>query len=206
LIFFRPCILLILLCLTVLSCSGETLKELLISNHLPLTPFSLLELAEEVQGIGNSNEHQTAIAYRKVDGEYLVGPTHLLKFDMTSNALLRSETTHDQADICSGSSGAIYFIGKFTLLSTELSPSAECLLVLDKNLKLHKTLFGFDPVEVARGRVVIIEDMVHFAPVHAERLQLANLTTGVTTELYPIMNDALRTKMIAAHESHMPNE
>ena len=191
-------------CLAVVSCSGETLKELLVFNYVPLAPFNQSELAEAVQGVGNSNDQQVVLAYRKLSGEVLVGAPQLIRYNEAIGTVLRAEEQVDETSVCSGSIGDIRFIGEFTLLSTEVSPSAECLLILDKDFKVQKTLYGFSPVEVAPNLVVIIENMIHFAPVHQERLQLADLGNGATSELYPMKGDALRAQLISEHMKHIP--
>ena len=91
-----------------------------------------------------------------------------------------------------------------TLVSFHITPSAETILVITNNLKLAATLYGFDVREVFPGKVVFIEDMIHFAPVSPERLELADLHTGARTELYPPRGDTLRAAFAREHAIHMP--
>lgn len=193
-------------CMIAAPCRAESLKELLVANHVPLALLGEAELAQTVQGYGQSNEKQVIVAYQKLDRNSFVGPPRLVKYDKTSGAVIRSKRYMDENDVCSGSVGDIYFIGEFTLFSTHLSPSAACLLVLGKDLALRQTLYGFGPIEVAPHLIVITENLRHFAPVHPERLQLANLRTGITSEVYPPKNDALRGQLTSEHAKHMPPE
>ncbi len=99
-----------------------------------------------------------------------------------------------------GSFESIYLIGEFTLVSTSVSPSAECMFVFNKELRPLQTLFGFGPVEVEPHQIVFIEYMIHFAPVHPERLQLADLLTGKTAELYPHQRRCSSYRLITEHD------
>ena len=76
--------------------------------------------------------------------------------------------------------------------------------MLDGRLAQKTTLYGFSPKLVAPNQVVLIEDMIHFSPVHPERLQLADLKQGTTTELYPPQQDVMRAKLARENAAHMP--
>ena len=80
------------------------------------------------------------------------------------------------------------------------------MLVVSKDLKLVNTLYGFDEHQVGPGQVVYIENMIHFAAQHPERLRLADLRTGETNELYPIKGDSLRAQFVELHAQHMPDK
>lgn len=183
---------------------GETLKEFLMRNHVPIGSFSRTELMQAVQGLGKSDGQKMVLAYVAIEGGVVSGPARLLKYDASSGTLFSQQTPLKKEDVCSGPIEHIYLFGEVNLVSTGISPSAECLLVLDRALELRKVLYGFGPVEVAPGLVVITENMIHFAPVHPERLQLADLARGATMELYPAQGDALRERLIAAHATQMP--
>lgn len=66
------------------------------------------------------------------------------------------------------------------------------MLLVNDNLRLVGSLYGFGLVEVASEQIVYIEDMIHFAPVHPERLQFSDLRSGATYELYPPKGDRIR--------------
>jgi hypothetical protein len=128
----------------------------------------------------------------------------LLEYE-PDHPVLRSTLPTSPDDMCGGSVLGFDFFGVYTLVSTHINPSAGCLLILDTDLKLVHTLYGFDPVEVAPEGIVIIENMIHFAPVHPERLQFADLATGKMQELYPPKGDVLRAKLARENKREMPS-
>ena len=200
----RIAISLVAMTLVSLTCPAETLRELLLASHIPVTSFSDSELTGNVNGTTSSRAQITLVVYRALSGEMLSGPVQLVRYDKSSGHVYRRKLQESQEDVCAGSVGDPNFIGEFTLLSTSISPSAECLLVLGKRLELVRTLYGFSPVEVAPETVVLTENMIHFAPVHPERLQIADLRHGTTQELYPPKADALRAQLAREHAKHMP--
>ncbi len=202
----QPFLTLIILWLALAQCHAGTLKELLLSHDVPIKQFSPLELSASVEGHGSSNAQQVLLAYRQLTGELFAGPLHLLRYNKRTGAVVRSDAGLAGNDLCLGSIESVRFLGSFTLLSTSMSPSAECLLVIGANLHVQHTFYGFGPVEVEPNQVILIEDMVHFAPVHPERVQLADLTTGKTVELYPPQNDPLRARLAREHRKRMPDK
>jgi hypothetical protein len=194
---------LFILCMTVSVSSAETLKQVLLAKQIPITSFQESELNQNVQSLAAIHNETVFLAY---NAEPFVGPIHLAAYDRKSDAMLRSDLQVDRTDVCYRGAVEVSFVAEFILLSTSVSPSAECLFVLDDKLQRRQTLYGFSPVEVAPEQIVLIEDMIHFAPVHPERLQLADLRSGATEELYPPKNDLLRAELAREHAKHMPSE
>lgn len=192
--------------LIALSSPAETLRDLLKNNGIPENSFSNIELDDNVNGTTGSKDPYVLIAYIRLNGELLTGSPHLVRYDRKSGAILRSEVKPEDEVECCGSPEGIRFIGDFAVLSFHINPSAEAMLVLGKDLKLVTTLYGFDIHEVAKEKVVFIENMIHFAPVHPERLQLADLHTGKRAELYPPAGDLLRARFARDHAGHMPSQ
>ena len=201
----RLCFTLITLWLVMARCHAGTLQELLVANVFPLDAFSSRELAVEVQGSGNSNQQQILLAYRQINGELLAGPLHLLRYDKLTGGRRHADAEMADNDLCTGSVESIRFLGAFALLATHISPSAACLLVLGTDLRVRQVFHGFGPVAVEPEHVVLIEDLIHFAAVHPERLQRADVATGKTVELYPSQHDPLRVRFIREHSKHMPD-
>lgn len=193
-----------LLCGLSIACRGETLKKFLMRNQVPPGSFTQTELMQAVQGTAKSDDRQVVLIYRNLEENFFIGLPHLLRYDRSLNTVSHGIIALQKDDICSGSPGEVHLIDGFTLISIDISPSAECLLVMGTDLKLKNILYGFDPVVVIPGSVVIQEDMIHFAPAHPGRLQLADLVNGTTAELYPPKDDALRQRLIAVHAAHMP--
>ena len=191
-----------------ISCAApaETLKQLLLSDAVPSKAFQEAELQQEIQAISAKHENIVFIAYRQANKEVLSDPIRMVSYDRASGVFIRRGLELDPTDVCSGSLWSISLIEDFALISTSISPSAICTHVVDTGLNLRRTLFGFSPELVAPRQVVIIENMIHFAPVHPERLQLNDLRSGTTVELYPPKDDALRAQLAAENAKHMPSK
>jgi hypothetical protein len=128
-----------------------------------------------------------------------------VRYDKKRGVLLKFDEI-DKTNNCYGSIVGVTVADSFTLLSIHLSPSAECVFVLDDQFAQKAVLYGFGPKPVAPNQVLLIEDMIHFAPVHPERLQLVDLKLGTKTELYPPKGDAMRAKLASENAAHMPTQ
>jgi len=193
-----------LLLLTV-SCRGETLRKFLSDAGIPVASFSEAELAEQTQGIFTKHGEETIAAIQHLHADLLTGPIDLLEYSQ-DQPVRRSTLALTPDELCGGAVIDFYFFDGYTLLSTDITPSAECLLILDKDMKLVNKLYGFSPAEVVPHSILIIENMIHFAPVHPERLQLTDVLTGKTQELYPPKDDVLRAKLALENARHMPSQ
>lgn len=119
-----------------LSCPAETLQQLLAVNHVPFTSFSQSELMEQVRGSAQEDAKHVRLEYRALRNHTFVGPLHLVRYDKLSGGLIRPHLNLHESDSCSGELYDVSYIDEFTLTSTSISPSAECLFVLDKNVKI----------------------------------------------------------------------
>lgn len=191
--------------LLTLPAPAKTLKDLLQTQNIPLTSFSAPELAASVQGSDSiSNPQQEELVYTLASGSAQPGPAHVIKFNKATKTVLKFTLPYDATDACSGPFEGIMAMDDFTLVSTDISPSAQCVHVLDSHLAQTKTLYGFDPHDVGHNQIVLIENMVQFAAVHPERLQFADLRSGATDELYPPKGDALRAKIALENAHNIP--
>ena len=182
-----------------------TLKQLLVEQQIPADSFTASELNQTVGGtilLGGADVVE--LAYDVLGSDSTFVSAHVVKYDKKSGVLQRSKLQSDKTDVCLGSFTGMLMAGDFTLVSAHISPSAECTLVLDSRLAQKTTLYGFEPTLIAPNQVVLIENMIHFSPVHPERLQLADLKLGTTTELYPPAKDAMRAKLANENAMHMP--
>ncbi len=189
-----------------LACPAETLRELLTKNHLPLVAFSQQELGQTVQGETAISGGQTVLAYNGVKGEGLTAPLHLVRFGRDGKAILRRDAVMKPEENCDGSLLGISFLHGLTALATHINPSASCLLFFDREFRMVRRIYGIDWKEVAPNQLVIVENTIHFAAVHPERLKFANLLRPGSSEVYPLKNDALRGQFIAEHAKHIPSE
>ena len=197
------CLIIMLLCAAV-SSAGQTLGDLLRDVGIPTTSFTKAELAEDINGSRGAKGQYVYAVYLQVKGELLTGYPHLLRYDIKTGAILRSELKLDERDECCGSPDGIEFATDFVILSFHYNPSASAVAVLDDELRLVELMYGFDHYEIAPDQIVLTEGLMHFAPVHPERLQFVDLRTGEAVELYPPKGDPLRKRFAEEHKVHMP--
>ena len=190
--------------LLALSGRAEALRELLKSGGIPEEKFTRAELDAEINGAVGINHQAVLAAYLLVNGDQLAGNPRVVLYDRSSGAIQRAEVEPEDEELCCGSPLQVKFIGDSAFLYFHVNPSADAIMVLGKDLKLVTTLYGFEVREVLPGQVVLTENMIHFAPVHPERLQLANLRSGARMELYPPQGDVLRAAFAREHATHMP--
>lgn len=185
--------------------SQYSLRKELAQAGIPLTSFSEAELDEAVDGTGASKQPYVYFVYVRRNGNLLTGLPRLVRYDQSTGAILRSELQLKEDDpYCCGSPDGFEFLDDYLLLSFHYNPSAGAILVLDKDLKLLRSLDGFDVQRVAMNQLVIVENMVHFAPVHPERLQWADLSKNIALEIYPLQNDILRNQFSEDYSKQMP--
>jgi len=170
-----------------------------------LTSFSKAELDEIVDGAGANKDQYVYFAYLRTKGEMLTGKPQVLRYDQKTGAILRSEVQLKEKVISLGSPDDVEFVDDYVLLSFHYNPSASSVVVLDQQLKIVELLYGFEISRVARNQIVMVENMMHFAPVHPERLEFVDLHTGANTELYPPKGDTLRERFALESEKHMPS-
>ncbi|MGB7189441.1 MAG: hypothetical protein WBD10_04845 [Acidobacteriaceae bacterium] len=191
------------LLVTSLPSPAKSLKDLLQAERIPLTSFGAAELGSTLrESVVLSNPQQETLAYTLSGSTAESSTMHVLKFDRRISELLKSAVR--ETDACSGGLESITAVDNHLLISTSISPSAQCQIVLDKNLMQTETLYGFGPERVGPDQIVLTENMIHFAPVHAERLQFADLRRRVTAELYPPKGDVLRSKLARENARNMP--
>jgi hypothetical protein len=190
--------------LLAVSSRAETLRAFLKTSGIPDASFTKAELDEEINGSAGANQEIVLAAYVRVKGDEVVGDPRLVHYDRKSGAIQRAEVKPEDEDRCCGSPDDLMLLRDFAIISFHINPDAETMLVVGKDLKLVTTLYGFNVREVAPGQVVFIENMIHFAAEHPERLAFADLRTGTTRELYPPRGDALRAAFAREHARHLP--
>lgn len=193
----------------VLTCgaqlSGQTLREFLTQYEIPTSSLPAVALSQKVVPGGIARSNRYIFASWALSGAALrTWPLHVIRVNRQTRATKTGELRLRTGDVCAGSLVDVTLVDDFVLVATDINPSAQCLLVLDSSLQVRQTLYGFEPQEVEPGHIVMIESMIHFAPVHPERLQLVDLTNGKTSELYPPKDDALRAQLAARNEARMP--
>ena len=184
---------------------AETLEQLLMTEKIPLRSFRVDELKQSVNGATQSDQSKIVVAYRTFNPDNIfVGPPQVIRYEKVSGQIEQRRLPIGETDGCAGAPDEVAFVDEFILVSISISPSAECTFVLNQRLVLHQILYGFRAARIAPGRIVLIEDMIHFAPVHPERLQVVDLRSGKTAELYPSLGDALRQQLTHENAQKMP--
>lgn len=182
-----------------------TLKELLIEEQIPSNSFNAEELNQTVgDTILSRDNNELEVAYNVLGAHSAIVSAHVVKYDKQSGVLQRSTLENGRLDFCLGALSGMVKVGEFILVTSHISPSAGCVIVLDGQLDQKETLYGFGPLPVAPAGILLIENMIHFSPVHPERLRFVNLKGGTTTELYPPKGDAMRAKLARENAAHMP--
>jgi hypothetical protein len=193
-----------LLC-AALSSAAQTLADELQRAGIPEARFSSIELAHKVEATNAQQSGLTYVVYIRVEASRFVGFPQFVQYEAKSGRLLRSELQAGENESCCGSPLKINFTRNYSLISFHNNPSAVTALVVDRQLKLVDVLFGFDFHEIAPDEVVFIENMIHFAPTHPERIRVVDLRSGRTKELYPPRGDALRVAFARILSQHLPS-
>jgi hypothetical protein len=74
---------------------------------------------------------------------------------------------------------------RFIHLGFHINPSAERLLVLSRDLKFQKELYGWVVATLPDETIVYHHSQIHFAPTHWLELSVFNPTTLKTKQIYP---------------------
>lgn len=193
------------LALCALPVCGQTLREVLRKVGIPANQFTATELAQQVQATFGKEAALTYLVYLPPDPNGIEpNAPRLVRYDNATKAMLRHNLKPEEMENCCGSPLDIQFTRSYVLVSFSDTPSAETVLAVDKDLKYRGTLYGFGFKEIAPDQVVFVEDEVHFAAQHPERLAWADLKNGREMELYPPKSDALRAGFARLNQKHMP--
>lgn len=203
-------ILMLLMALAIAAPSrGETLREVLEKNAIPLSSFDLAELDARVSsGAVSSNAGVVMLAYpTQSTGELIGPPMHVVSYERSLQKLVhRAITAAETSDECFGSALGISEQGGFILVETHVNPSASCTLVLDAELRVRHTLFAWVVARLGPHGILFEEDEIHFAPAHPMRLEVYALDTGRMQEVYPPDGDPLRAQFSRDLKQHLPPE
>jgi hypothetical protein len=184
-----------------------TLAEVLRQNSVPFPPPDV-NTAMTINSFGVVNEpSQFAMAYYRDSGtDALAPPLYVLRYDKGTQQWYRRKFNEGEVQAtftaglppgqkplmvdCLGSASMSAAAGSL-LISTHLSPSAECTIVLGHDLRLVSAFSGWK-VAALGSEIVVERSEIHFAPTHPLRLALLHLATGRERDLFPPENDRLR--------------
>jgi hypothetical protein len=151
-----------------------------------------------------SRPDQFVLAYYVATGsDRLDPPLRLLRYDKLTGKWSTAEFSDIETDVepdldapCLGSAVGITEAGNTLYVGVHLSPSAECLLVLSRDLELKKTLYGWPVANFSSGAIVLQKSMVHFAPTHPLELSVFDPSSGTLTPIYPPLSDRFRAEYV----------
>jgi hypothetical protein len=192
--------------LVALVCPAETLKELLTRTGFPSATFTEKELSVDVDYANSENAQQIVIAYQVRKNGLLYHTLHMASYEKGKGVVHRGilQRGNDLNDFCSRALMDISFLHNYIVLEFHYNPSASCFVIVDKSFNIIRKINGIDWFEIAPNQLVVVENVIHFAPIHAERLRLLNLQHPGSEEIYPLKGDALRAHFIREHKKLMP--
>src|SRR5262245_61948310 len=74
---------------------------------------------------------------------------------------------------------------RFIHLGFHINPSAERLVVLSRDLKFQKELYGWELATLPDESIVLHNSQIHFAPTHWLEMSIFNPTTLKARQVYP---------------------
>ena len=182
-----------------------TLAEVLRQNSAPSPPDANTSVTINSFGVVN-DASQFVIAYYEDTGTDVLRPLlHVLRYDRTARRWHHRDFREGEvkapfspffqpsqsSDIdCLGSASLRTVAGRL-LVSTHISPSAECTMILRSDLTLVSAFSGWDVAAI--GSLILVErSEIHFAATHPLRLAAIDLATGRERDVFPPADDRFR--------------
>ena len=173
------------------AASAETFREVLAKSNVPPDARSTLSLDRELASYAVLDTQGTlAIAYYVLGGgAAFEGPLLVDRYDRKSRQWRSASFSRDRlmarGSDCAGSVTSLAAAADEYVITTEMSPSAACTLVLSGNLEFRAALYGWPLATLADGSIVFQRSQIHFAPVHAAEVAVYNHKTGRSYTIYP---------------------
>ncbi|HZQ91256.1 MAG TPA: hypothetical protein VFA60_05635 [Terriglobales bacterium] len=178
---------------------AETLREILDQHNVPTNTRSADDLSRTVVNYATfDSDSNFAIAYYDSGSNLLKSPLRFERYDRVKREWRSTQLRearlfgHSARDWCLRPAMALDHYGAFWYVSVHINPSAGCLLVLDDQLRLHKTLYGWSVAGFDSGEVVLRHSQAHFAPTHPLELSVYDPRRDQVTKIYPVAGDPYR--------------
>jgi hypothetical protein len=196
-----------------LAASADSLRAVIAKSDAPPDARPVANLDREITSYSVlDTESVLAIAYYlQGDSPGLEEPLFVDRYDRKarqwrSAAFSREQRAAGGSD-CLGSAVGLESSGDSFLLSTHISPSAECTLVLSTDLAVRAALYGWPEASLADGSIVYQRSQIHFAPFHAAEIAVYSRKTGRSYTIYPSKpyqaeRQAEITKLTAFFDAH----
>lgn len=177
----------------------STLRETLRAKNLPIDAGTLKNLEKDIAGgaeFDDSNQFVTAY-YLAGESDAVDSPLYVDRFDRGSGkwqeGKLESADSKEADRVdgpCLGSVMEIQEFGDYLLLDTHINPSAGCMLVLGRNLRLRASLYGWFLAGLPPSRVLYRRSEIHFAAVHPLEIAVYDLANGKDSTIFPQTADS----------------
>lgn len=133
---------------------------------------------------------ETVIAYRDLNGTELGRTIGVLIYDKTakrwSSLSVAEHEEGDEAEYGAGDVSEVRATSTFIYIDTHVNPSAGLLIVVSRDGKVRKGLWGWTSIILPDDRVVYHASQVHFAPTHPMELRVYEPGQPTSAALYPI--------------------
>jgi hypothetical protein len=174
-------------------------------NTPPTLRSALSQAGVSAQGLDGANLEKPIGSWAELnnDAAYLIAyfvaeesnrldaPLFVHRYDKrqhswTSTSLPEARAaTQDMNVRCFGSVLAINEFQGLYLLNTHQSPSAGCLLILNRDLKWKTSLYGWFLTGLGKDRVIYHRSQIHFAPVHSLEMGMYDLAADGDLTIFP---------------------
>ena len=164
-----------------------TLREVLRQNHIDdvrqLSPDLLNMPITSYAAEGDGREFEVAFFQAK-PGNRLEPPIHIVLLDRASGKWQHGTVTLDDT-IGAGSITSVKRTPRYIYLDSHINPSAGRLIVLSRDLKLRKALYGWEVASFGSETLVYRHSEIHFAPTHFVEMSVFNAGTLQDKQIYP---------------------
>lgn len=180
---------------------SPTLAKTLALDEIPPGNLPKAALAEKITGFSTLNDtSQYLIAYYVVSdkSESLNGPLWVRLYEKRTRrwsiASLRP-TVHLGLSLdanCLGSVLSAQRFGDLFALETHINPSAGCTILLTPQLRVKRILYGWVEGAISDRWLLIRRSQIHFAVTHPLQLDLYDLRSDQTEQIFPFDPDPIR--------------
>ena len=160
----------------------ELQKHKVDAAHLDDADHQITSFAVDV------DDHSFVIAYYWADNSSML-PTELRLRSLDRRTGIWRQKVFDADALRVGSVMNVARRGNWIYIDTHLTPSAGALLIVSKDLRRSRRVYGWTGLLLPDGRLVYHKSMVHFAPFHPGSVSLYDPNTDRDVRLYPVKPD-----------------
>lgn len=190
--------------------AAETLRDALGAAGVAAQGLPERELNRAITSYAVSQGDPFLIAYYDGGSGFLQAPLRVVRAQRATGAVQMAELAGPEAQFgettragCLGSALRIREQGSAIYIETHLTPSAGCVIVLSTELKLRNALSGWLVGMMAPDLAIVRKSEIHFAPIHAVRLEAYDAARDRATLLFPPPQAPLRAEISAALKRYL---